>query len=258
MIEVGEEGGTASVRAAVTDFVNVMGYCEHKLGLIARGVQVPQPEAVRRGGEAHVMEERRDARDVEERVARGELVPATEEAIADPGAPIEIERESVYTTYESPVSVGDRAARVRLVGRADKVCRVGGALRVVDNKFASDPSKYEGRDGPFLDQKLQVLAYLNSSFSPDPARAEELDIPHERKEWSVQIHDAATREPAVTFVGEQGPRDLALLRSRLARFAGIALGWVEPAHHDNPRKCRPCQYLGVCEFALRGGAPAKG
>lgn len=258
MIEAKSEGQTASVRAAVTDFVNVMGYCEHKLDLIAREVQVPQPEAVRRGGEAHVMEERRDARDVEERIARGELVPATEEAIADPGAAIEIERESVYTTYESRVTLDGRTAQVRLLGRADKVCRVGGALRVVDNKFASDPSKYAGRDGPFLDQRLQVLTYLNSSFSQDPARTEALDIPHERKEWSVQIHDASTREPAVTFVGEQGPHDLALLESRLARFAGIALGWVEPAHHDNPRKCRPCQYLGVCEFALRGDTAAKG
>ncbi|RNJ74052.1 MAG: hypothetical protein EB824_04130 [Thaumarchaeota archaeon S15] len=258
MIEAGEEGGTARVRASVTDFVNVMGYCEHKLDLIARDVQVPQPEAVRRGGEAHVMEEERDARDVAERIVRGELVPATEEAIADPAAAIEIERESVYTTYESPVAVAGRTAHVRLVGRADKVCRVGGALRVVDNKFASNPSRYEGRDGPFLDQRLQVLTYLNSSFSPDQSRSESLDIPHERKEWSVQIHDAATREPAVTFVGTQDERDLALLASHLARFAGIALGWVEPAHHDNPRKCRPCQYVGVCEFALRGEPAAKG
>ncbi len=250
MINVREGDGGKTVHAAVTDFVNVMGYCEHKLAPIVEGVEVPTPVAVRRGGAAHVLEEAKDAKDVAERIERGELVEATEEAIADPGTQVELERESVYTTLEMPVSSGGRSASVCLFGRADKVCRVNGALRVIDNKFAANPARYDSRDEPFMDQKLQVLAYLNSSFSTTKARTDSLDIPHESKEWSIQIHDAITREPAKTFLKTQSEHDRRVLAHNVSRFAGIALGWEKPVHHDNPRKCRPCQYIGVCKFAL--------
>ena len=243
MIEIERTGNAATIQAAVTDFTSVMGYCEYQLPLIRDGVQVPTPQTAVLGGQAHRAEETKEAE-------MGELVPVTEEVLADPAAEIEFAREDVHTMLEAGVETSRGRAVVRLVGRTDKVARTGGALHVIDDKFVSRPEQYARRDMPYEGQLLQVLAYLNSSFWTSAGREEEIEIPHERKEWSVRIRDSATSEIVKTFHRVQDEMARAHLFSGIERFARIALGAEEYEHHNNPRKCRPCKYAAVCKFFI--------
>ncbi len=244
MIDITRTGNAATVQAAVTEFTDVMGYCEHKLPLLVEGVQVPRPEAVIRGTQAHNLEEA-------EELERGELVPVTEEKLADPAQEIEFAREDVYTTLETGVDTGKGRVLVRLVGRTDKVVRAGGTLVVSDDKFVKNPSLYENRDLPYPNQILQVLAYLNSDFYSSSSREEILEIPHKEKAWSINIRSSETREITKTFHKTLDARMADMLFGTIERFAKIAVGDEERRHHNNARKCAPCQYAGMCKFVVR-------
>lgn len=244
MIEITKTGNAATIQAAVTEFADVMGYCEHKLPLIAEGVQVPRPAAAIRGTYAHKQEE------IEEQ-ERGELVPVTEEKLADPTEEIEFAREDIYTTLETAVDTLNGRALVRLVGRTDKVARVDGALVVSDDKFVRNTALYDNRNLPFTSQLLQVLVYLNSKFYTSYSRDDVIEIPHETRVWSVSIRDSVTRQTTKTFRKTLDDDMRNLLFSTIERFAKIAIGDEERTHHNNARKCAPCKYASVCKFLVR-------
>ena len=241
VIEINKVGNAATIKTAVTDFASVMGYCEHQLPLIVNGVQVPTPEAAVHGAIAHKIEEIKE-------VERGELVPVTQDVLADVEAEIEFAREDVYTMLDVSLPTARGQAIVRLVGRIDKITRVGGALRVADDKFVSNASKYEQLNAPYETHMLQVLAYLNSRFYSTAACDEMIKIPHTTKEWILNIHDSSTRQIVKTFHQVQDGNMQAHLFSSIEHFASIALGYEEREHHNNPRKCAPCKYANVCEF----------
>lgn len=244
VIEIKKVGNAATVQAAVTEFTDVMGYCEHKLPLIVEGVQVPRPEAAIQGTKAHKHEE------VQE-LERGELVPVTEEVLADPAEPIEFAREDIHTTLNTTVETSKGHVAVRLLGRTDKIIRQGGTLVVSDDKFVRNPGLYESRTAPYDNQLFQVLAYVNSNFYNSSSRDESIDIPHESKAWSINIRDSSTYEITKTFHQKVDEQSNALLFNAIDHFAKIAVGAEERVHHNNPRKCAPCKFVDVCKFAVR-------
>lgn len=244
MIDITKTGNAATIQAAVTDFTSVMGYCEHQLPLIAEGVQVPTPAAAIQGSHEHTREER-------EEQERGELVPVTEAQLSDPAQEIEFAREDIHTTLEAGVDTNQGRALVRLYGRTDKIARAGGTLVVSDDKFVRNPASYNNRTQPYDNQLLQVLAYLNSDFYSSASRDDPVKIPHERKEWSVNIHSSDTREITKTFRQVLDDDMNALLFNNIERFARIAVEDEERAHHNSARKCAPCKYADVCKFVIR-------
>ena len=243
MITIHRAANASTIQAAVTEFTDVMGYCEHKLPLIIEGVRVPRPEAAIRGTQSHKFEEVKEAES-------GKLVPVTETMLADKTQEIEFAREDVYTTLEIAIDTSQGRTLVRLIGRTDKVVRVGGALVVSDDKFVLKTASYDNRDMPFESQLLQVLAYLNSKFYNSASRVEEIEIPHETKEWSIQIRSSTTREVVKTYHKTQDADMRNYLFSTIERFAKIALNDEERKHHNNARKCAPCKYVDVCKFAV--------
>ena len=123
---------------------------------------------------------------------------------------------------------------------------------VHDDKFTSNPKRYDKQTEPYLDQKLQVLTYLNSiysnsgSFDPD----DWFDIPHEEKEWRIQIKQSGESKPYKIFHGIQTKEELALLHYSVDRFAKIVLELEERQHHNSAAKCKPCRYADKCEFFI--------
>lgn len=243
MIDIKKTGNATTIQANVTEFTEVIGYCEHLLPLIIKGVSVPTPKAMIRGHYAHKLEEVEEAR-------RAELVPVTEEVLADTTAEIEFAREDVYTALDATINTAQGITIVRLLGRIDKIARAGGSLLVSDDKFVKKPELYQSRSKPYDNQMLQVLVYLNSKFYGTSARNDAIDIPHETKEWAIHIRDSATRDVVKTFQEKQDEGMLNYLFENIEHFALIALGEIERVHHNNPRKCAPCKYSSVCKYFI--------
>jgi hypothetical protein len=136
-----------------------------------------------------------------------------------------------------------------LYGRADKVMRSKGTLIVEDSKYPASKDKYLDKYQPFNDQKLQTLLYLNSIYSESGSLKEKdcFDISCEKKAWIINIKDKATLESIKIFQGFQTTEAEQFLNANLSRFALIALGKVEPIHHNNSKKCHSCRFID-CEY----------
>ncbi len=245
MIKIKREQDTAFLSASVTDFADSLGYCEYKIPLSIRGVRPRRSRSLIMGARAHHAEAAYEREHVK-------LEPVTAEDIVDEQRDIEFARENVYSTLSVPFELPTENALVTLSGRIDKISRVDGTLIVQDDKFVADPHKYDGMDRPYPGQMLQVLAYLNSVYSPKRGgSAEDLfEMPHAKKRWELRICDRMTREPHRVFSEYQDDSSLSYLHASLRRFAVVALGIAEPMHHNSQSKCDACGLRDACYFRI--------
>ena len=109
--------------------------------------------------------------------------------------------------------------------------RVDETLIVQDDKFVG---KYfilmMTRRRPYPGQLLQVLTYLNSTFSSGRTKNPDdfFEMPHTEKRWQIRICDRKTREPYKTFSEAQDSFALQYLHTSLEKFTSIAIENADP------------------------------
>ena len=245
MIKINKESDITFLNASVTDFADSLGYCEYKIPLSIKGVKPRPTQALIQGTKAHHAEERYEAEHVE-------LEPVTITEIKDETRDVEFARENIYSTLTIPFEFPNDNVLLSLSGRIDKIMRVDGTLIVQDDKFAGKPQVYDSKTQPYPSQLLQVLTYLNSTFSAKKSKKPEdvFEMPHTQKQWQIRICDRKTREPYKIFSEVQDAFSLHYLHSSLETFAKIALNITEPAHHDSVSKCNACNLKSFCDFKI--------
>ena len=245
MIKIIPQDNQTIIYAAVTDFSDSLGYCEYKVPIFIKGIKAPPTLATIESAQAHKEEEEYEKEHVE-------FVELTPQQLVNPKQNIEFLREDIFTRLLYPLKLSKQNVLVSLFGRTDKIKRFDQTLVVQDDKFTANPQRYDNRKEPYPDQLLQVLTYLNSTYSNtggnDPN--DWFDIPHKQKQWILRICDKNTKKPYKTFNQIQDPFQLQFLHSNIERFASIALEIQEPKHHNIPAKCDPCRFKNDCEFAL--------
>ena len=245
MIKIIKESDYTLLTAAVTDFADSLGYCEYKIPLSIEGVKPKPSQALILGTKAHSAEEKFEAEHVE-------LEPVTIEQIEDKEEDIEFARENIYSTLNIPFEFKTENVLVSLSGRIDKILRSDETLIVQDDKFAGRPQIYDSKTQPYPSQLLQVLTYLNSSFSAKRSKSPDdfFEMPHTQKKWQIRICDRKTREPYKIFSDYQDAFALHYLHSSLEKFATISLGITQPEHHNSSNKCNACNLKLFCDFKL--------
>lgn len=245
MIKIKQIDDQTVIFSAVTDFTDSLGYCEHKIPIFIKGIKAPQTQATIDGSKAHKSEEEYEKEHVE-------LVEVTEQQIKEPTHDIEFPREDIYTRLLTPLKISQNNVTVSLFGRTDKIKRSGQTLVVQDDKFVANPQSYQYRKEPYPDQLLQVLTYLNSTYSNSGSSNPEdwFEIPHKQKEWFVRICDKNTKQPYKVFNHVQDQFYFQFLKDNIERFARLALELEERKHHNIQAKCNACRYKYDCEFAL--------
>ncbi len=181
-----------------------------------------------------------------------ELEPISFEQIEDKQEDIEFARENIYSTLMIPFEFPTENVLLTLSGRIDKILRVDEILIVQDDKFAGKPQIYDSKSQPYPSQLLQVLTYLNSSFSAKRSKSPDdfFEMPHTQKKWQIRICDRKTREPYKIFSEFQDSFALHYLHSSLQKFTTISLGLNEPEHHNNVHKCNACNLKSFCDFKI--------
>lgn len=236
--------GNPMIISSVSDFCSSMGYCEFRIKHHLEGIKPPDTKVTIEGTKFHEKEE-------EYEKEHFEFVPISEEELADFNRDVEFAREAIYTRFLTQIEFGNEKVPILIVGQADKVLRNKGQLIVEDSKFPQNRDKYLERFEPYEDQKLQTLLYLNSLFtetgSLDPS--EWFAIPHNEKVWIINVKDKNTGESIKIFKGTQTKEAEIFLYEKLSKFALIALGILEPEHHQNVKKCKSCRF-GDCEYKL--------
>ena len=245
MIKINKINDITFVNAAVTDFSDSLGYCEYKIPLSIQGVRPKPTQALIQGTKAHHEKEQYEQEHVE-------LEPVTITEIKDEKKDIEFARENIYSTLTAPFEFPYDNVLVSLSGRIDKIMRVDGTLIVQDDKFAGKPQVYDSKTRPYPSQLLQVLTYLNSTYSAKRGNNPDdiFEMPHTEKQWQIRICDRKTREPYKIFSEIQDAFSMHYLVSSLKKFASIAVNLAEPKHHDNKRKCDACNLKSVCGFRI--------
>ena len=245
MIKINKEKDITFLSAAVTDFADSLGYCEYKIPLSIKGIRPRSTQALIQGTKAHHEKEQYESEHV-----KLEHVTITE--IEDRKIDIEFARENIYSTLTIPFEFSNERVIVSLAGRIDKIMRVDGTLIVQDDKFAGRPQVYDEKTQPYPSQLLQVLTYLNSTYSAKRSKKLEdiFEMPHTEKQWQIRICDRKTREPYKIFSEIQDAFSLHYLHTSLERFTKIALDLIEPSHHESKRKCDACNLKNVCKFRI--------
>ena len=245
MIKINKEDDVTFLSAAVTDFADSLGYCEYKIPLSIKGVRLKPTQALIQGTNAHHEKEQYEQEHVE-------LEPVTITEIKDEKKDIEFARENIYSTLTAPFEFPEDNVLVSLSGRIDKIMRVDGTLIVQDDKFAGRPQVYDSKTRPYPSQLLQVLTYLNSTYSAKRGNNPDdiFEMPHTEKQWQIRICDRKTREPYKIYSEIQDAFSMHFLVSSLKKFAGIALNIDEPTHHNSMPKCNACNLKNSCEFRL--------
>ena len=249
LIKINRENNVTLLSAAVTDFADSMGYCEYKVPLSIQGVKPKPSKSLLMGTQAHVQEEKYEAEHEElEAVTIAEI----EEEIKDEKQDIEFARENIYSTLNIPFEFPSENVLVSLSGRIDKIMRVDSALVVQDDKFVGRPEIYDQKTQPYPSQLLQILTYLNSSYSTNRKinRDDLFEMPHTKKKWQIRICDRKTREPYKIFSDIQDSFSLHYLHTSLQKFTTISLGMSEPEHHDSIHKCNACNLKSFCDFKI--------
>lgn len=80
------------------------------------------------------------------------------------------------------------------------------------------------------------------------------DVPHQKKKWIINIRDSESdieNNIVKTFEGIQNDNDSIYLQKKMTRFIKIILGGEQKHHHDNFKKCIPCEYADICRFSLK-------
>ena len=234
------------VTAAVTDFTDSIGYCEYKIPLSIRGTRPKPSQSLILGTKAHHAEDKYEQE-------HAELEPVLVEQIEDRQENIEFARENIHSTLVLPFEF-PAAENVLLVlsGRIDKISRVDETLIVQDDKFTAKPETYDSKTQPYPGQLLQVLAYLNSSYSSkrNAKPKDFFEMPHTQKRWKIRICDRNTREPCKIFSGLQDAFHLHYLHTSLQKFVSISVGVTEPEHHNSKPKCNACNLKSFCEYRI--------
>jgi len=245
MIKVTQEDDVTFISAAVTDFADSLGYCEYKIPLSIKGVKPKPSQALIQGTKAHNAEEKYEQEHVE-------LEPVSLEQIDDKEEDIEFARENIYSTLMMPFEFPSGNALLTLSGRIDKILRADETLIVQDDKFAGRPQIYDNKTQPYPSQLLQVLTYLNSSFSSKRSRDPDdfFEMPHTQKKWQIRICDRKTREPYKVFSEFQDSFSLHYLHTSLEKFATISLGIDSPEHHNSAPKCNACNLKTLCDYRI--------
>ena len=245
MIKINKEDDITLVSAAVTDFADSLGYCEYKIPLSIKGIKPKPSQSLIQGTKAHHAEEKYEQEHVE-------LEPISIEQIEDKEEDIEFARENIYSTLMMPFEFHSENVLLILSGRIDKILRVDETLIVQDDKFAGKPQIYDSKTQPYPSQLLQVLTYLNSSFSSKrKARPDDFfEMPHTQKKWKIRICDRKTREPYKEFSDFQDAFSLHYLHVSLQKFTTISLGMESPEHHNSINKCNACNLKSFCDFKI--------
>jgi hypothetical protein len=245
LIKINREKEITFLDAAVTDFADSLGYCEYKIPLSIKGVRPKPSQALIQGTKAHHAEEKYEQEHVE-------LEPVSVEQIEDKEEDIEFARENIYSTLIMPFEFPTENVLISLSGRIDKILRVDQTLIVQDDKFAGKPQNYDNKTQPYPSQLLQVLAYLNSSFSAKRSKNPDdfFEMPHTQKKWQIRICDRKTREPYKVFSEVQDSFTLNYLHKSLLKFTSISLGITEPEHHNSVNRCNACNLKSFCEFKI--------
>jgi uncharacterized FlaG/YvyC family protein len=245
MIEVKVSHGNLSIVSTVSDFCGSMGYCEFKIPLALKGIKPPPTEATIEGAKAHQRQEQFEREHFE-------MVPVTNEELADLSKDVEFAYESINTRLIVPLSLPNYPkANMLIFGRADKVYRSRGTLIVEESKFPFNPSKYLETYEPYPDHKLQTLLYLNSLFGSENSLESRtwFEIPHSQKAWIIKVKDRKTGDTIRTFKGLQTKELEQYMNINLQRFAQIATGELLPQHHQRQAKCAKCR-IENCQHAL--------
>ena len=245
MIKIKQIDNVTHVSAAVTEFSESIGYCEYKIPLSIKGEKVKPTKSLLMGSKAHIAEEEYEQETVE-------FEPVTTDDLIDEKIDLEFPRENIYSRLIVPFEFRKQTVVVSLNGRIDKMKRIGGTLIIQDDKFVSKPEKYDNRTHPFPGQMLQVLTYLNSTFSNvrNPTPEDILDMTHTEKKWQLRICNSKTREPYKTFSDVVDQFSMQFLHNSIEKFAGIATGFIQPEHHNSQAKCNACNLKSSCEFRL--------
>ncbi len=182
MIRIRNDGNITLVSAAVTDFIDSIGYCEYKIPLSIEGVRPKPSQSLLMGSAAHDAEEKYEQEHVE-------FEPITEQELKDEKKNIEFARENIHTTLILPFNFSKDKVLLSLSGRTDKIMRVDGTLVVQDDKFVARPEIYDNKKQPYPGQLLQVLAYLNSSYSSSKPKDPEdfFEMPHKQKNGRLEF-----------------------------------------------------------------------
>lgn len=274
MIRIFNEEDILAIKAPVSDFIFCMGYCEHKIPFYIKGVKVPEHiESEKRKNEGKVAHEKEEKIEIQ-KIEKGLIKQTTKEEmftlLPNIEKNIEFTREDVTTKLYYKAKVDDKDVKLSLSGRADKILRVDGNLIIQEDKFPLSPNDYVNRDSPFNSQVLQALIYLNSQFkkkdneitmedlwlSNDTKKLSEVkkpfEIPHQQKMWIINIRSRDDDNNVVkSYQGIQTEQDKINLEKNLYRFICLILGKKEKLHHNNPKKCRPCEYSSQCKFSLK-------
>ncbi len=245
MIKINRENNVTLLTASVTDFADSLGYCEYKIPLSIQGVKPKPSQSLILGTKAHSAEEKYEQEHME-------FEPVSIEQIKDEQKDIEFARENIYSTLIIPYEFPSENVLVSLSGRIDKILRVDGTLIVQDDKFAGKPETYDQKTQPYPSQLLQVLAYLNSSYSSTRSKNPEdgFEMPHTLKKWQIRICDRKTREPYKIFSDYQDAFSLHYLHTSLEKFTTISLGITNPEHHNSKPKCNACNLKTLCDFRI--------
>ena len=97
MIEVKVSHGELSIVSTVSDFCDSMGYCEFKIPFALKGIKPPPTEATIEGAKAHQRQEQFEKEHFE-------MVPVTNEELADLKKDVEFAYESINTRLIVPLS----------------------------------------------------------------------------------------------------------------------------------------------------------
>jgi len=245
LIKINKESDITFLTASVTDFADSLGYCEYKIPLSIKGVKPKPSQALIQGTKAHSAEEKYEAEHVE-------LEPVSSEQIKDKQENIEFARENIHSTLMMPFEFPKENVLLTLSGRIDKILRIDETLVVQDDKFTGRPQVYDGKTQPYPSQLLQVLTYLNSSFSAKRSKNPDdfFEMPHTAKRWQIRICDRKTREPYKVFSEIQDSFSLHYLHTSLQKFTTISLGMSEPEHHDSVNKCNACNLKSFCDYRI--------
>jgi|SRR5208283_141623 hypothetical protein len=246
MIEIKEmPDGSPFIISSVADFCDAMGYCEFKAKHFLKGIRPPQTKITIEGTKAHEKQEQYEREHFE-------LVPINKEELADLTKDVECAYEAIQTRLLVPLKFGDEKLLMLIFGRADKLIRNKGMLIVEESKFPDNAARFLEKFEPYPDQKLQTLLYLNSHFTITSSfePSDWFEIPHNEKVWIINIKNKNTGESIKIFRGIQTREAEEFLKDSLRRFALITLGKLEPKHHQNVRKCKPCRFKD-CEYMIK-------
>ena len=245
MIKINRENNFTLLTASVTDFADSLGYCEFKIPLSIQEIKPKPSQSLILGTKAHDTEEKYEQEHIE-------LEPVSIEQIKDKEKNIEFARENIHSTLTIPFEFPSENVLVSLSGRIDKILRINETLIIQDDKFVGQPQIYDSKTQPYSSQLLQVLAYLNSSYSAKRSKNPEdfFEIPHTQKKWQIRICDRNTREPYKIFSELQDSFSLHYLHTSLEEFATISLGITTPKHHNSTSKCNACNLKTMCNYKI--------